>query len=324
MSGLVKLEIEGRIIEHELANDGSPLYPATEIAEALGYSNARDAISKHVDEKDVAFRDALSSGGKQKKKFITGIGVQMLIYRSDLPKAREYTRRVAEHMEAVRLGKIKLAKGHRVADPARAELARMRETRLASTETRRASVTLMSHAKATGDKEAIKAAAFRAMEMIAPSPVAPCDTIVMMQNPAPTEAIVIPAIQPLERSRRQYRPLMPHQKKYREPEAWHTSLMIAGSTGLNASMVGKVSEALGLRRQIKEMIHLSAQKATDGERDVPCWEYRGKALAFLLDACRFWKRGEFSSLNEVKVWGELRRGHYGVPPDESPQLSLLA
>ncbi len=104
MSELIKLEIEGQAIEHQIADDGSALYPGTEAAEALGYANPHKALADHVDPDDLTKREVIDSlGRKQSKLFITGVGLQMLTFRSNLPRAREYTRRVAAHMEAVRL-----------------------------------------------------------------------------------------------------------------------------------------------------------------------------------------------------------------------------
>ena len=67
-----------------------PWFPAKESANALGYSNDRDAIAKHCDEKGVAFRDVLTPGGTQKKKYINRPNLSRLIARSHLPEAAKF------------------------------------------------------------------------------------------------------------------------------------------------------------------------------------------------------------------------------------------
>ena len=45
---------------------GEPLFVGKDVAEALGYSNTRDALRKHVDSEDkdaVAIRDSIGRGG---------------------------------------------------------------------------------------------------------------------------------------------------------------------------------------------------------------------------------------------------------------------
>mgnify|MGYP001098682425 FL=1 len=89
-----------RIVER----DGEPWFVGKDIAQALGYSNPRDALSKHVDKEDkdtVAFRDGTS--GNPNTIIINESGVYSLIFSSKLEKAQQFKRWVtAEVLPAIR------------------------------------------------------------------------------------------------------------------------------------------------------------------------------------------------------------------------------
>lgn len=83
--------------------NGEPWFFAKEIASALGYSNTRDALSKHVDDEDkgVAKRD--TPGGRQQVTVINESGVYALIFGSKLESAKLFKRWVtAEVLPAIR------------------------------------------------------------------------------------------------------------------------------------------------------------------------------------------------------------------------------
>ena len=69
-----------------------PWFVAKDVCEALGYSNARDAIAKHVDEEDVAKRDTLTKGGIQAVSCINESGLYSLILGSKLENAKLFKR----------------------------------------------------------------------------------------------------------------------------------------------------------------------------------------------------------------------------------------
>jgi prophage antirepressor-like protein len=73
-----------------LVENGNVYFPATEVAKTLGYSNPSDAIIKHCKKEGVAFREVLTSGGKQQKKFISEGNLYRLIARSKLPEAEKF------------------------------------------------------------------------------------------------------------------------------------------------------------------------------------------------------------------------------------------
>ena len=72
------------------ADTENPLFCAMDLCRALGYSNGRDAVAKHVDSEDVAKRDTLTKGGTQQLTFVTESGMYALILGSKLPQARQF------------------------------------------------------------------------------------------------------------------------------------------------------------------------------------------------------------------------------------------
>lgn len=67
-----------------------PLFCAADLCRALGYANNRDAISKHVDEGDVAKRDTPTLSGMQTMTFVNESGLYALIFGSKQPNARAF------------------------------------------------------------------------------------------------------------------------------------------------------------------------------------------------------------------------------------------
>lgn len=63
------IELRSMLIEDE------PWFVAKDVAVALGYKNPRDAISKHVDELDVAKRDTKNNGVTRTLTYINESGV---------------------------------------------------------------------------------------------------------------------------------------------------------------------------------------------------------------------------------------------------------
>ena len=71
---------------------GEPWMVGKDIAEALGYSNSRDAISKHVDYDDKGVAKCDTLGGKQDLQVINESGMYSLVIGSKLPGARKFKR----------------------------------------------------------------------------------------------------------------------------------------------------------------------------------------------------------------------------------------
>ena len=68
--------------------DGKTLFCGADVAKALGYKNARDALGKHC--KGVAKRDTPTSSGVQSMSFISEGDVYRLITHSKLPSAERF------------------------------------------------------------------------------------------------------------------------------------------------------------------------------------------------------------------------------------------
>lgn len=78
--------------------NGEPYFVGNDIAKALGYSNPRDAISRHVDAEDkgVVKRDTL--GGSQDMTVINESGLYCLILSSHMPGAKKFRRWVTSEV----------------------------------------------------------------------------------------------------------------------------------------------------------------------------------------------------------------------------------
>jgi len=82
-----------RVIEIE----GEPWFVGKDIAEALGYTNYRDAIQRHC--KGVAKHDTLSTeGGQQKMRLINEPDLFRLVVNSQLPAAEQFEQWVFEEV----------------------------------------------------------------------------------------------------------------------------------------------------------------------------------------------------------------------------------
>ena len=58
---VIPFAFDAALVRVVLDDASEPWFVAKDVCEALGYSNARDAIAKHVDEEDVAKRDTLTA-----------------------------------------------------------------------------------------------------------------------------------------------------------------------------------------------------------------------------------------------------------------------
>ena len=79
--------------------DGEPWFVGMDIANALGYAKARNAINRHIDEDDALKRGVIDSVGRmQDTVFINESGLYSLILSSKLPKAKEFKRWVTSEV----------------------------------------------------------------------------------------------------------------------------------------------------------------------------------------------------------------------------------
>lgn len=99
---LISMTFEGhslRVIDIE----GQPWFNASDICEALGFGNPRQAIDSHVDEEDVQKLDTLTAGGRQLQNHINESGLYALILGSTKDAAKRFKRWVTgEVLPAIR------------------------------------------------------------------------------------------------------------------------------------------------------------------------------------------------------------------------------
>lgn len=76
--------------------DSNPYFVATDVASALGYTNPRDAVSRHC--KGVVKRDTPTSSGTQQMSYINEGDVYRLIMKSKLPSAERFEKWVMEEV----------------------------------------------------------------------------------------------------------------------------------------------------------------------------------------------------------------------------------
>lgn len=79
--------------------NGEPWFVGKDVAQALGYSNARDALAKHVDKENkntVMIRDGIQ--GNPNQTIINESGLYSLIMRSKMEKAKEFKRWVTSEV----------------------------------------------------------------------------------------------------------------------------------------------------------------------------------------------------------------------------------
>ncbi|MGK4040879.1 BRO family protein [Heyndrickxia oleronia] len=82
-----------------LVKDGKEYFPATEIAEKLGYVRGRKAITDHCKKDGVLKWDVMDSLGRtQEKKFINEGNLYRLIVKSKLPEAEKFEKWVFEEV----------------------------------------------------------------------------------------------------------------------------------------------------------------------------------------------------------------------------------
>ena len=76
--------------------NGQPYFMASDVANALGYSNPRKAIADHC--KGVTKHDTLTQGGMQEVNFIPEGDIYRLIIKSKLPSAERFEKWVMEEV----------------------------------------------------------------------------------------------------------------------------------------------------------------------------------------------------------------------------------
>lgn len=78
--------------------DGEPWLVGRDVAEALGYSNPRDALAKHVDPEDKGVAKCDTPSGVQEMTVINESGLYSLVMSSKLPGAKKFRRWVTSEV----------------------------------------------------------------------------------------------------------------------------------------------------------------------------------------------------------------------------------
>ena len=111
MNELQVFNFEKNQVRTVLIND-EPYFVGKDVATILGYSNPRDALSKHVDEEDKGVANYDTPGGKQNLTVISESGVYALVFGSKLPGAKKFKRWVTKEV----LPTIRKTGGYKVPD----------------------------------------------------------------------------------------------------------------------------------------------------------------------------------------------------------------
>lgn len=85
-------------IRTQMSASNEPLFCASDVCSALGYSNPRKTIADHVDEGDVTKRDTLTAGGVQQLAYVNESGLYSLIFGSKLESAKAFKRWVTSEV----------------------------------------------------------------------------------------------------------------------------------------------------------------------------------------------------------------------------------
>ena len=93
---IFKNEVFGEIRTCQVNNQ--IMFVGKDVATALGYSNIRDALSKHVDSEDKGVAKCDTLGGAQKITLINESGLYSLILSSKLPQAKTFKRWVTSEV----------------------------------------------------------------------------------------------------------------------------------------------------------------------------------------------------------------------------------
>ena len=93
------LQFKNKTIHAITEENGDLWFKASDICDALGYTNPHDAVKNHVHDDDLEKREGVDSlGRKNKINFINESGMYALIFGSNLPKAKEFKRWVTSEI----------------------------------------------------------------------------------------------------------------------------------------------------------------------------------------------------------------------------------
>ena len=89
MNNIITFKFDSHTIRTITEEDGSVLFNANDVCDALEFSNSRKAIADHVGSDDVTRRDTIDALGRvQQSNFLTEPGLYALVLRSNKPEAK--------------------------------------------------------------------------------------------------------------------------------------------------------------------------------------------------------------------------------------------
>lgn len=99
--------------------NNEPWFVGKDVAEVLGYANARDTLNKHVDEEDKGVAKCDTLGGTQNMTIVNESGLYSLIMGSKLPSAKKFKRWVtSEVLPTLRkTGQYNMTDSYMIKDP---------------------------------------------------------------------------------------------------------------------------------------------------------------------------------------------------------------
>ena len=96
MNELQNFNFSGQDVRIITIND-EPWFVGKDVADILGYSNSRKALSDHVDDEDKGVTKSDTLGGNQNITIINESGLYSLILKSKKPEAKQFKRWVASY-----------------------------------------------------------------------------------------------------------------------------------------------------------------------------------------------------------------------------------
>lgn len=97
MDEVQNFDFEGNEVR-TLTVNGEPYFVGKDVTDVLGYSNNRDALSKHVDNEDKLTSQIATAGQMRSQTVITESGVYSLIFGSKLESAKRFKRWVTHEV----------------------------------------------------------------------------------------------------------------------------------------------------------------------------------------------------------------------------------
>ena len=91
MNQLQNFNFSGQDVRIITIND-EPWFVGKDVADILGYSNSRKALSDHVDDEDKGVTKSDTLGGNQNITIINESGLYSLILKSKKPEAKQFKR----------------------------------------------------------------------------------------------------------------------------------------------------------------------------------------------------------------------------------------